>query len=373
MVGEMQRFKRCCWLSLLAAVMAGRTAAAEEAMTLQSLAAALQAQLSSIQSIDVVYEQETELSQAMKDAGLANPPGRLMECAEQGECVLLEEYDRENPQKLKTAVTFDGQRGYQYVAREKSDGSPLPPQITITKTVDASYPGSGPLGFTYGKRGSLAEKSLPELMNLPGSTLAGEETIDGRRCYKVDIARTEGPAGKMVKIDVWLDREHDYLPARIVWRYDTGDPQFDRAVTTMEIKDYLRVRDSASGMERWFANLATIGLEFSHTAILKVKSVAINQPLNLERFRPKAPDGTSVIDMTGPGEPKAYTVGGRQAQQAMIERAAEQAKREMNSPPSTPSVSLNASPKHGLPIASYVLLVVGAICLLIVAYWMFRR
>ncbi|HUY93357.1 MAG TPA: hypothetical protein VMV10_31815 [Pirellulales bacterium] len=369
----MRRLKLCCWLFLFAAAMVGRAAAADQTMTLESLAAALQAQLSSIQSIDVAYELESDLSQAMKDAGLTNPPGQLLEWAEQGECVLFEEYDRENPQRLKSAVTFDGRRGHQFVVRTKMDGSPLPPQIVITKAVGDSYQKAATLGFTYGKRGSLADKSLPELMRLPGSALVGEETISGRRCYKVDIARTEGPAGKTVKIDVWLDCEHDYLPARIVWRYDTGDPQFDRFVTTMEIKDYLRVRDAASGAERWFAKLATAGNEYSHTSTLKVKSVTINQPLKLERFRPKAPDGTTVIDMSGAGEPKSYTLGGQKAQQAMIERAAEQTKREMRSAPSSQEVALNARPQHGLPVATYVLVAVGAVCMSIVAYRMCRR
>lgn len=342
-------------------------------MTLDSLAAAVQAQLSSIQAIDVFYELASEPVQAMKDAGLTASPGLLVEWAEQGEYILLEEHDLEHPQQLRRAVTFDGRRGFEFfVVPPNEGGAPFAPKLTITKTVSAYYRNAPTLGFTFGQSGSLSDKSLPDLMRLPGSTLLGEEQISGRQCYKVDIAKTEGPAGKTIKIIVYLDAEHDYLPAHIVWRYDTGDSKIDSFVTTMDINDYMRVRDAASGKDRWFAKVATAGNEFSHTSTYKVKSITINQPLSLDRFRPKPPDGTTVIDMGGAGEPKSYTIGGQNAQQAMIERAAGEVKRELSSP-SSPDVMLNARPQHGMPPMFYVLIVVGVICISLVVYRLCHR
>ncbi|HET6884002.1 MAG TPA: hypothetical protein VFI31_27865 [Pirellulales bacterium] len=331
-------------------------------MDLATLAAAVRSQLSSISSIDVKYRKTVEYRKSLPGMPRSDPNYKQdvqdLEWAEQGDCRLFSTTYAPEMKRDSYSVSFDGATGYNYTW---DPGQRVPDRLFIRSETSSGYWSADP-PFFIGKQVVKNGPGLVDLLSAADTELVGDEMFGGHKCWRVfrrEFARPSGP----FQFSALLDEGHDFLPAQLDVRHAESrlhehldDAYWKDVHTTWTVEEFMRVTDLATRSERWFPKKVTLE-HFLDKHVFTVTSVTLNGNIPIERFRPHAPDGAIVHDVTTPDVPKSYIVGGNPASDALVERAAREAISELRSreTPAAQTLGIDARPgrRHWVAIALF--------------------
>lgn len=310
---------------------------ADETIDLPTLAAALRSELSSIASIEVKYEK------IFHDPKRQTPSAEEIEWAEQGDWRLLTRF-RKRVGRQPASLMFDGTSWNSYTWDPAGE---RPGRITTGNALAGSYWSASIPAQFIGSR-VAGGQSLPELMQLPEAELVGRENFDGHACWKVHIPIFQGRAGEPHQLAAFLDPEYGFLPVQITVRVADGHQDSEplrRYFRTWTIHEFMRVKDGTTAALRWFPKEMTLDQVGNKKHTYRVASVQINRPIGIDRFRPHAPDGTVVTDLSALGGARIFVQGGNPASDSLAQRAARDALDKLRAQPPNSLPGMDARPR----------------------------
>lgn len=296
------------------------------AADLDAVRAAVRMRLSSLSSVQVTYTVEYTPDVPTRDDP-SNPPDKR-EWAEQGpQKRFLREIQETGPQ-YSFLMTFDGQRAYIFESAPDTQ-----PRLGINAGIDGGYDSdllpSEPLGMRVRECG----KSLADVLDLGSAVLVGGARLFRTECVQIDVASigAKDLDGRPLDASIFLDVEHNYVPRRIALFRRGLDPTVWQP--TWDIDELSYVRDStgaaAAADVYWVPKRATFRQPGSQH-VMEFKEITINERIPPSQFRPNAPPGTIVTDMTAGG--KTYFLGGLPAADKFIDHEVDAAREELRQP-----------------------------------------
>lgn len=296
---------------------------ATDEMDLATLTAAVRSQLTSIASIDVKYQHVGEPSNGARWT-------EESEWAEQGTLRLFSSTYRGDSGRPAYLTAFDGEKGYDYTWDPAGERAA---RLVIRRETNSGYWDAQPPYF-FGRRVIRGGPGLVELMESAQAKITGAEDFQGHRCWRVAVPGVKLRA-VVIDVEVLLDPDHDFLPARIDSRSGPAQaanaaPQHaNKTRTTYVIDDFALFTDTATESERWFPRHVTLEGRAGPDLLAKheftVASVVLNSAIAVDHFRPHIDENTAVHDLTVEGPSKSYISGGNRAADALVQRAARDA------------------------------------------------
>lgn len=202
-------------------------------------------------------------------------------------------------------LVFDGQR-YSAFSQDLSvsaDPTPSPPNLRISHEPPGSWRDTISVEKLQGNQLWGGDQGLQQLLTKPGVQVTGWEEVSGTPSVRVtfpNYAPLAGAPTYMVRVVVWFDPTHGYLPRRI--RLD----QLPHKTSTcenyrdMEVLRFEQVSDVAKrGTRLWFP-VEGYSRNPVSTYRIEAENVVLNFEIPERRFRPIYPDGTIIHDQTRP-------------------------------------------------------------------------
>lgn len=318
-------------------------------MSLAALTAALEFQLSSIESVEAIYDHAWEPDPLLKASGLVSNGPHRVEWCERETFFCYKKFRSDDQVCLLFATAYDGVRGYVFDAQVRNGQRHAddPGRLLISTDPNSSFRQTPTPAYAIGRRVAYTDSALSELMRLPGSSAVGSELVNAHACQRVDIVGFAATAGEVLKLSAYLDPECGYLPARISVSYDSSDESLQPIHQTWDVPEFMSIVDQATGVEHWFPRVAVLSQKAGGTHTLTIESAKINVKLPQERFTVKVPDGTIVTDTAVGRKPRTYIAGGPDAEQRMVLKAAALAQHELGSAATERRISIDARPRRG--------------------------
>ncbi|MBT6154853.1 MAG: hypothetical protein HOL01_05795 [Planctomycetaceae bacterium] len=207
---------------------------------------------------------------------------------------------------------FDGQESYQlsYTLAKApfiEFGPPpgVPDQLTISSGAEGES-SSTPLHFAGLRLRHSQGGMLASALQSGKGRLEGLEEIDGHDCYRIEVEFGS------LKLIVWLDPQHDFLPRRQEYRGGGKEHDWKMLAFLFETLEFKQFADAAHGNQRWFPQhvKTTFSTDMKHE--IELIELQINPPLKITHFQVDAatlPDGVKLVNYKTPQ--KATFTGGR--------------------------------------------------------------
>jgi hypothetical protein len=300
------------------------------------------------------------------------------EWAEQGALRLFSTTYTGDTRRSAHLLAFDGEKGYDYTWDPAGKRTA---HLVIRRETNPGYWSAEPPYF-IGRWLIRGGPGLVELMESPQAKITGAQDFQGHRCWSVAVPGVKVPA-VMIDVEVVLDPDHDFLPARI--DVQSGPPpdvkaaskSANKARTTYVVDDFALFTDSSTGLQRWFPrHVRAEGRVTPEVLLAKheftVTSVVLNSGIALDHFRPHTDENTAVRDLTAPGPPKSYISGGNRATDALVQRASSDAVAKLSAQdePSHLPFGLDARPRRSAWPAYAMFCGSLVVCAIAVVFWL---
>jgi hypothetical protein len=260
--------------------------------------------------------------------------------------------------------TFDGRRQYQ-AGYSREDPQRMT-KLTILPEPDVLLH-----DFTVetwlGLHLTWTDQTLLSLLDRPDASVAAWEPVGGSPCVHVELGSGRSRTGDELSWSVWLDPARDWLPRRIMTRWDAGTLTTNEEVRTytQEVNRFRRVSDRLLERDRWFPE-QFFG-RFFVRADYEVLDVAVNEasPPNLFAIEPRP--GTEVTDrnLEDPRASRVWVQGGSAELADIRGEIVEEAR---NMAPGG-GASADAAPRAASSLATYTWLMAALLAVTAVLVW----
>jgi hypothetical protein len=166
--------------------------------------------------------------------------------------------------------------------------------------------------------------SLEELLALPDARVIGQVKDGDNLLWRLGVDSFPARGGAYnLALTVDLDPAHDFLPRLIRLAEavpEGGSPKLAGWKMEWSIEQFSRVKDHASGGQRWFPTRAVLRqAEGANSPTVVVDSVDINNKIDDKYFVPEVESQAQVMDNTAKGKGRIFLIGGPEAVDNLID------------------------------------------------------
>ena len=311
--------------------------AGEDAKTLQTIRAAVREQLSSINSLQLKFhEYDLQANVHLADSEWVISGDKYLLAIGPGQ-------QTPGGPQTRTWYSFDGKKSYS-TEYEPKDLSKVR-SISRTSFNRFYYVTALSADAAGSSRLIAADETFLAVLDHPTAKLLGNEEVEGRSCWKVDLGMLSYKGKPTNRLIAWFDPEVGYWARKVMSNPDIvprtdgqptilGDGQMPWSHTAIEFDQF---DDMALGGKRWFPTHYKMG-SMQRTTEVIFDEIEINPTIPDSRFTPEIPEGMLITDEPGTPDQVSYYAGGDAGYEIHKKRAMEAAAALSKSGPGNPLI-----------------------------------